>query len=110
MSTDERLAAALSLLANRDRRVAIEFLARGTPRPVTVDDVARHVEGESPEADGRAGLRRIAVELHHSHLPRLDEYGLVEFDANAGVVVYRSDDLVESLLKRSVVESGREQP
>ena len=77
---------------------------------MTVDAVARHVRRESPETDDRGALRRIVVELHHRHLPRLDEYCLVEFDADAGVVVYRPNDLVESLLERSVHEPGREQP
>jgi hypothetical protein len=55
--------------------------------PVALADLAERVadvEGGSaarpPSADGTTVADRVAVRLHHVHLPKLDEYELVEYD------------------------------
>lgn len=69
------------VLRNERRRRAIEFLAErdGTH---TVDDLAKHIAsietGESPPPhDVR---KSVYVSLHQTHLPKLDELGIVEYD------------------------------
>ena len=97
---DHGLVDVFRLLAKPERRRTIAYLADGAPEEVSVEAIARHVCEESSAADGdRAAFERTVVDLHHRHLPELEEYGVVEFDPDAGRVRYRSDDLVESLLE-----------
>ena len=58
--------------------------------PVPEDTLARRVVARitdtPPEEVSDEVQRRVQTWLHHGQLPTLDEYGLVEFDADAGVV------------------------
>ena len=58
--------------------------------PVPEATLSRHVVAKitdsSPDEVDDDVLRRVQTWLHHGQLPTLDEYGLVEFDADAGVV------------------------
>lgn len=40
----------------------------------------------------------LALRLHHIDLPKLEEHGVVEFDADSGRVRYRSHERIESVL------------
>ena len=58
--------------------------------PVPESTLARHVvagiTGSDPESVDDDVQRRVQTWLHHGQLPLLDEYGVVEFDADAGEV------------------------
>lgn len=58
--------------------------------PVRVETLARHVVAgltdTPPEEVDDDVQRRVGTWLHHGQLPTLDEYGVVEFDAEAGEV------------------------
>lgn len=41
---------------------------------------------------------QLAVKLVHSHLPKLAEYGVIEYDPRSGTVRYRPDEQVETVL------------
>ncbi|ELZ27482.1 hypothetical protein C475_06170 [Halosimplex carlsbadense 2-9-1] len=81
LSADERH----ELLAAQRRRVALAVLAERAA-PTELDDLARAVaarEGEDPPAEA---VERLAVSLHHVHLPRMDELGVVDYDPSANRV------------------------
>ncbi|WP_458185767.1 DUF7344 domain-containing protein [Haladaptatus sp. NG-WS-4] len=64
-----------SILASRRRRIVLrELFDHG--RSVSVANLRRSIEREQPDAD----RRRIAGELHHTHLPKLEAAGLVFVD------------------------------
>jgi len=48
--------------------------------------VVARITGTAPEDVGDDVQRRVQTWLHHGQLPVLDEYGIVEFDADAGEV------------------------
>lgn len=80
----ERLRAAL---AHRDRRAVLRALA-DRPDSVHVTDLARDVV-ERSAAGGAVPDREavdVCLQLPHVHLPKLDDAGLVSFDAGAKVV------------------------
>lgn len=58
--------------------------------PVSESTLARHVVAKitntEPEEVGDDVQRRVQTWLHHGQLPVLDEYGVVEFDADSGEV------------------------
>ncbi|WP_435175134.1 DUF7344 domain-containing protein [Halorussus sp. AFM4] len=87
------------LLADRRRRYALYCLAAvGEDRVLDLDDVAARVaewereweaSGDGEDAgDSDSGDRRerVRVDLHHNHLPRLADAGLVDYDARTGTV------------------------
>lgn len=70
-------------------RYLLEHL-RSTEGSVDVETLASHVVAgitDSPPAEVSPEVtRRVATWLHHGQLPTLDEYGVVEFDPEAGEV------------------------
>lgn len=51
--------------------------------------------GEDAPADDR---RRVEVALHHHELPKLEQVGVIEYDARSRTVRYRGHPLLEELL------------
>jgi hypothetical protein len=98
ISSPDRLFDALSA---RLRRQALFYLLEEPE--TTIDDLADVLAGWRSTATGPVGpteRERIAVELRHVHLPRLDEATLVEFDSVAGDVRLRElPDPVRELVR-----------
>lgn len=51
----------------------------GRAAPVPLDELTAAVEDRTADAGDRT---RIAISLHHTHLPMLDDAGLVDYDAD----------------------------
>lgn len=55
-----------------------------------------HMLTHNPEADDKlyigemapedADLERLLIEMQHTHLPKLEEYGFIDWDRDAGIV------------------------
>jgi hypothetical protein len=79
---------ALELLTKQERRQILRQVA-DTPDGTTVDELSKGVEGvevvDSMRPDGRGSNHRDA-ELHHVHLPKLQEADGIEYDASEGTV------------------------
>lgn len=70
-----------NVLRNERRRQALEYLG-SRDEVLTIDELAKHIAsletGESPPPhDVR---KSVYVSLHQTHLPKLDELGIVEYD------------------------------
>ena len=66
-------------LAHRRRRAVLSYLVEGSDGTAAVDDLVNVVvaaETHSPSPDRDA----VALTLVHTHLPKLAEYGLLEYD------------------------------
>lgn len=70
-----------SVLGNVRRREAIRYLA--TRDAVEVADVAEYVAGRESDQDI---YRSVYVSLLQNHLPKMDDMGVIEYDAASGVV------------------------
>lgn len=77
------------LLSDPHCRHLVEYL-RERGEPVDVDHLAAHVvarvRGVPVEAIGPDVRRRVGTWLHHGQLPALSAHGVVEYDAETGVV------------------------
>lgn len=73
------------LLAVRRRRLAIDVL-EGRVASLDLDAIAREIAVREDADPSPETVDRIAIALHHNHLPRLDEYGLVGYEPKARVV------------------------
>ena len=90
----------LKLLAHPRRRAVLHHLQGSGGDAVPLDEL---VETTAP--DGGREMARYStedahaeVELHHLHLPKLAEAGVVECDAHEETIRYHSNDQVEKLL------------
>lgn len=87
--TDLSLGERFSILADPHRRAVLERLDR-TADGVEVETLAARVAAElsdaTPETVDEDHRRRVLLALHHNHLPRLADHGLLEYDLDAGTV------------------------
>ena len=73
--------AAATLLGNSRTRIALRVLSRCDP-PVSLDRLAADVAAVDDERT-RATVR---ITLVHATLPKLEDYGLLEYDLRSGTV------------------------
>lgn len=82
-----------SLLADRQRREVLAYLSETDDGTAEVDALVDHLAGE--------GLDRheVVTALHHVHLPKMADAGVVEYDRRSGTVRYTGDPSVETTLE-----------
>lgn len=89
---DRSLDDLLKLLADRRRRYVLYYLDDAEDDVVTLDELSDHVadrrEAWSANTDGTGvvALERVRVGLHHNHLPRLADAGLIDYDGRTQTV------------------------
>jgi hypothetical protein len=80
---------AYDLLRNPRRRFAISHLEK-RQQPVSLSEIAKHVaswENDQPvEELTDQQVKRVYVSIHQTHIPKLEESGIVEYDADTGQV------------------------
>lgn len=98
--TSNSLDACFQLVADRRRRRVIQQLRHETDGTTTIDDlVDRLHSGGSVSADDRHVDREdLAIQLHHTTLPKLEDHGVVDYDHRSGTVRYQPNDQVETVL------------
>jgi DNA-binding transcriptional ArsR family regulator len=95
-SLDERL----RLVADQHRRRVIHHLRQEANGATTFDDLVDQVRERAPDAKNGPPQDRdeLAIQLHHTHLPKLADAGVVEYDHRSGAVRYDPDEQVETVL------------
>ena len=93
---------AFNILSNSRRRYILYYLYN-KEGPATIDQLAGQIaawENEIPveELDDTA-RRRVYVSLYQTHLPKLDDFGIADYDRDAGQVELtdRADEIVRYL-------------
>lgn len=91
-----------ALLSDARIRVVVAALSNADGPTASFVDLRRALTAADPacESDPAAARRRAVVALHHVLLPRLDEAGLVDYDARSGTVRYWGDAETEAYLDR----------
>jgi len=94
------LDACLQLVADQHRRRAIHYLRRNANGTTTFDDLVDQLHGKESVSEGDLlhDREQLAIQLQHTHLPKLADYGVVEYDHRNGTIQYRPDDRVEAVL------------
>jgi hypothetical protein len=81
------------LLQNQRRRRVLRYLTTETDGRATLSDLAEHVAGLEndvpPDRVTSTQRKRVYVGLYQAHLPKLDDYGVVDFDKHRGTVDLR---------------------
>lgn len=73
-----------ALLRDQRRRAILRFLRQNGA--VTIDSLSAQLAGNSENIATDDEYARIRIELHHTHLPRLDSVGLINYDSATGLV------------------------
>jgi len=83
LSTSERH----RVLAADRRRIALDYLADRTG-PVDVEELAASIAARESDENiaGDDTVQQVAVTLHHVHLPKLAEFGVVDYEPAEQVV------------------------
>lgn len=89
----ERLDELLSLLADSERRTILAHLRNRGTGTTSLDNLAAVLAAESPIEQDYARVR-----LHHTHLPKLAQTPLVDYDPVTSTVQYHRDPEFEFLL------------
>ena len=98
--TNHGLDACLQLVADRHRRRVIHHLRREANGATTFDDLVEQMHRRASDSnDGPPQDREeLSIQLHHNHLPKLADHGVVDFEHSTGVVRYHPDEQVETVL------------
>ncbi|MFC6940730.1 ArsR family transcriptional regulator [Salinirubellus sp. GCM10025818] len=107
-----RLDACLQLVADQHRRRIIHHLRHEANGATTFDDLVNQVHSRA--SDSKNGppedREKLAIQLHHTHLPKLADHGVVDFDYRTGAVRYYPDEQVEAVLDSIPEEASLPNP
>ncbi|MEF8783380.1 MAG: ArsR family transcriptional regulator [Haloarculaceae archaeon] len=91
------LDACLRVIADGCRRRMIQQLRREADGTMSFEDLVGGLQSASDD-DRRRNPEQIAIDLEHTHLPKLANHGVVEYDRRSGAVRYRPDEHIEAIL------------
>jgi hypothetical protein len=80
-----------ALLSNDCRRRVCLFLRRAGIEVATLDDLVDALASDASDEE----RERLAINLHHRHLPKLDEAGIVDYDPRSNTARYWGQPTVE---------------
>lgn len=90
----------LDILSREIRRDVISFCRGRKGQGATFDDLVDHVATQRRRRSDTFDTLRIEAKLHHVHLPRLSESGVIDYDSRSGDVRYWGDERLETCLDR----------
>ena len=92
----------LSAVANEQRRAILHALDNASEKTleydVLVERVADRVRDEGAQWELDEHRQRVRVALHHTHLPKLDEARIIDYEAETGHVQFVGGELERDLL------------
>ena len=98
--------AILTAVANEQRRAILTALDDASEKSLEyeelVDRVTDRVRDDGTRQGSAEHRQRVRIALHHSHLPKLDETGMIEYEAETGQVQFVGGELERQVL--AVVE------
>lgn len=104
-TSDEALSGYFGVLSNLHRDAVVGILAdedRSVQLSLLAEWVAAETRGVSLDALTEQDVERVKVELHHNHLPKLDEAGIVEYAYEEGRVTPTENIGTVSRLRESI--------
>ena len=91
----------LRVVAHPRRRSILHHLIENGDDAIELNELTETAatDGGNVEISHDPDNTRTRIELHHTHLPKLAEAGLIEYDAHDGTVRYLPTDRAEELLQ-----------
>lgn len=94
--SDPRRRSVVAVLSDRDPPIALPELATAV--------ASRETESESNDHSAET-LEAVSTELHHDHLPRLDDVDIIDYDPEASAVTAARTERLTSVV--SLLEDAR---
>ena len=93
--------AMLDILANAHRRYLLAFLREQPGNTASFEAAAKHIITEVGRDQGaQPNHDEVQVDLHHHHLPKLADAGVVEYDVRSQTIRYEVTDRLEDMFDR----------
>lgn len=93
--------ATLEILASRERRYILSYLADSSEATASTDELVEHiVRAETERMDEMPNRDDLESSLYHIHLPKLTDSGLLEYDPRSQQLRYWGDERLEKWLER----------
>ena len=92
------------LLRVSRRRYILYYLYDIESKVVDVDEAIDAVCAYEARGTGRDGFpprEEVLIDLHHDHIPRLDDAGIIEYDRRQGTIRFRGSDSLEEWLEHA---------
>lgn len=94
--------AVLSTLSNERRRIVLRSLSDAAESSMAVDAlttrVAERLWDEDVTRTKKQHKKRVEISLHHNHLPKLNECGMIDYGAGTGRVRLIDSELGQKVL------------
>lgn len=98
------------LLKNERRRRVIAFLKEQEDGTSTLDVLAEHIAALENDVDvaqlTSSQRKRVYIGLYQCHLPKLDEFGVIEFRKNRGIIHLQDTELLDPYLPGPTTEEN----
>lgn len=92
----------LSVVGNEHRRAILNSLTRASEKTLEydalVDRVADRIGDEDTEGVSDEHRQRVRIALHHTHLPKLEEAGIIDYEAKTRHIKFVGGELEQDLL------------
>lgn len=99
------------VLSSRWRRYVLYYLCEMPGQVVERDrlvEAVRYCDAADRDTSGVPSRDAVARDLHHDHLPRLDDAGVIEYDRRQGTVRYDGRPSIEEWVDHAFYkETGR---
>ena len=93
----------LSAIANEQRRTILDSLNSASEKTLDydtlVDRVADAVRDEGAEEISDEQRQRVRIALHHTHLPKLEEIRVIDYEAETDHVQFVGGEMVQEVLE-----------
>ncbi len=104
--------AVLSAVADEHRRAVIDALNSATNSTLgyeaLVDHVADRVRDKDAVRESDERRQRVRIQLHHTHLPKLEEVGVIDYEAETRHVQFVGGEFEQELLTLVTSYNGDE--
>ena len=87
----------LTLVADRHRRQILHYMIENGGTVFERDELIAFL-GDQTATPQQHLNDTLAVDLHHIHLPRLDEAGVIEYNSHDGTIQYHHVEQIKQLL------------
>jgi hypothetical protein len=92
----------LSAVANEHRRAILNSLTSASEKTLTrdalVDRITDRVRDEDAERASDEYRQRVRIALHHTHLPKLEELRIIDYETETGLVQFVGGELEQDIL------------
>ncbi|WP_438267381.1 DUF7344 domain-containing protein [Haladaptatus halobius] len=89
--------AIFDLLSNEYRRHILYHFHEQPQAVATVDELVRHLRTQF-DARAAGDTDQLRIQLRHSHLPKLESHGILEYNERSETVRYRDGSEIERLV------------